>query len=163
VFKKMPFTLKEEDELINWFHLQAQKIGMLRATELCERLVNAHNKSPMESELRVICPHIRTMHKQLNIVGALKELDDKTHLLNRRHILPTFSEIRQILNLSVVHACAESVNLVTLDADDTLYSDGGTITADSPMIPVIVRLLRLGLNVALASEYCLCVPVAVYV
>ena len=43
------------------------------------------------------------------------------------------------------------MRLVTLDADDTLYSDGGVLTVDSPMIPLIVRLLRLGLSVALVT------------
>jgi hypothetical protein len=200
----MHFPLKEDDEVIFHFQQETRKRGGLAAAALIEGLINEHHASPATSELSRISPHVRTVHKPLSIVKALQELDAKTHLLKRKHVHPTvsqcstvtllldefpsrlsnmqFSELRQTLNLAVVHACADSVNLITLDADDTrksrqvcyrvyrpicsskstgvshlasaraVYSDGGTITVDSPMIPVIVRLLRLGLNVALASR-----------
>ena len=42
--------------------------------------------------------------------------------------------------VAVTHAVAPIVRLVTLDADDTIYSDRGSLTADSPVIPLIYAL-----------------------
>jgi hypothetical protein len=112
-------ALKEDDELIALFLQYTKDCGAISAAEHMERLLRDHRAEPTGSELKRLCPHARTVHKELAIRAALQELDSMTHLLKRKHVGPTFSEIRQTLNLSVVHACAESVNLVTLDADDT--------------------------------------------
>ena len=38
---------------------------------------------------------------------------------------PTFKEIRHIMNIATVHAVAPILKMVTFDADDTIYEDGG--------------------------------------
>lgn len=38
-----------------------------------------------------------------------------------------------------------------MDADDTIYEDGGVVTLSSPMIGLITRLLREGVFVALVT------------
>lgn len=41
--------------------------------------------------------------------------------------------------------------MVTFDADDTIYEDGGTVSRGSPMVDIIVRLLRAGVIVSLVT------------
>jgi hypothetical protein len=43
------------------------------------------------------------------------------------------------------------LKLLTLDADDTIYADGGVLDAASPMIPLIIKCMRLGITVALVT------------
>lgn len=84
---------------------------------------------------------------------------------------PTFKEVRHIINIATVHGVAPVLKMVTFDADDTIYEDGGTvgwgrrcvtvnetlgaaagvITMGSPMVNIIVRLLRQGIFVALVT------------
>lgn len=49
----------------------------------------------------------------------------RTKLLHRRFVAPTFQEIRHILNIATVHAVSPVLKMVTFDADDTIYEDGG--------------------------------------
>ena len=41
--------------------------------------------------------------------------------------------------------------MVTFDADDTIYEDGGSVSRDSPVVDIIVRLLRAGVIVSLVT------------
>lgn len=52
---------------------------------------------------------------------ALEEYDLFSHISQRRYVPPNFAEIRHILNISQVHASAEHMQLITFDADGTLY------------------------------------------
>jgi len=96
----------------------------------------------------------------------------------RRHVPPTFKEIRHIMNIATVraqmgqgiferahvfdrlsflswmpqiHAVTPHLRMVTFDADDTIYEDGGTVSRGSPMVDIIVRLLRAGVVVSLVT------------
>lgn len=64
---------------------------------------------------------------------------------------PTFKEIRHVLNLATIEAIAGDLKLVTFDADDTIYEDGGTISKTSRMVQIIVGLLHRGLVVSLVT------------
>lgn len=64
---------------------------------------------------------------------------------------PTFREVRHILNLATIHAIAGHLKLVTFDADDTIYEDGGSITSTSSMTSIIVSLLKRGIVVSLVT------------
>ena len=52
---------------------------------------------------------------------ALEEYDMFSHISQRRYVPPNFAEIRHILNISQVHASSEYLQLITFDADGTLY------------------------------------------
>ena len=56
---------------------------------------------------------------------AFEIYDDKYAVSQRRHLPPTFNEIRHILNLAQVIALADSLSMISFDGDQTLYSDGG--------------------------------------
>lgn len=69
----------------------------------------------------------------------------------RKRVPPTFKEIRHVLNVATINAIASDLKLVTFDADDTIYEDGGTISKTSHMVEVIVGLLHRGLVVSLVT------------
>ena len=92
----MPY-LKEEDAFITWFQNRAATDGLLAAASLAEKLCNEHRINPDTSELSNICPQMRKVLAPLCIMDAVRELNEKTRLLTREHVLPTFSELRQIL------------------------------------------------------------------
>lgn len=50
-----------------------------------------------------------------------------------------------------VHASADSLKLITFDADGTLYADGAHIEQDSEMIRLIVSLMRLKVHVSIVT------------
>lgn len=64
---------------------------------------------------------------------------------------PTFKEVRHILNLATVNAIASHVKLVTFDADDTIYEDGGVIHASSKMVGIVTALIQRGIVVSLVT------------
>ena len=51
--------------------------------------------------------------------------DSKYAVSQRRHINPSFNELRHILNLAQVMSIGESLSLISFDGDQTLYTDGG--------------------------------------
>ena len=53
------------------------------------------------------------------------QYNEGTHLLSRKYVTPTFKEVRHILNIAAINAIAPKLRMVTLDADDTIYEDGG--------------------------------------
>ena len=65
---------------------------------------------------------------------------------------PNFAELRHVLNIAQVHASAAAgLRLITFDADGTLYADGAHMQHDNEMIALIIRLLQLGVDVAIVT------------
>jgi IMP and pyridine-specific 5'-nucleotidase len=153
--------LKEQDELISHIrrlYSDARKGGSARAVHSAfstaqQQLDDHYAKrgSGEPSLLTPTCPSISPLFLRLDLLGALAELDATAHLTSRVHVPPTFSEVRSVLNLAVVAACAPSLQLLTLDADETLYSDGGNLSFDAPTIPHLIRLMRMGVRVAVVT------------
>jgi len=84
--------------------------------------------------------------------GALNEYDEFFALSRREFVPPNFAELRHVLNIAQVHASAAAgLRLVTFDADGTLYADGAHMQHDNEMIALIVRLLQLGVDVAIVT------------
>jgi IMP and pyridine-specific 5'-nucleotidase len=121
------------------------------AFEMAEKVMVEHMQCPEKSKLTRYCPSVGKIFVKLDMVRALAEFDRVTHITLRKYVPPSFAETRKIFNLAVVHAIAPSVKLVTLDADDTIYDDGLTLTADSPIIPLITKLMKLGIHVSLVT------------
>ena len=112
------------------------------------------------------------------------QYDARTKITMRRHVPPTFKEVRHVMNIATVcaawvpyelrpvaapgcartrshdcrgvvglqiHAVTPHLKMVTFDADDTIYEDGGIVSRGSPMVDIIVRLLRAGIVVSLVT------------
>jgi len=168
----MPAHLKEEDDLIA--HIQRLVVGADRALRVREGfseaqalmqehhracpplvLLGKHNVAegipPAGSSLEKVCPTVSPIFLELDLLTALDEFDCSHGLTQRRFVPPSFAEIRKVLNLSVVNAAARPLKLLTLDADETIYADGLTLSAESPIIPLLIKAMRLGIHVSLVT------------
>ena len=143
--------LKEQDGLIEmirgWIIHPEEEAGLdlsvIEVFELVEQMIREQVEKPNASTRLVkYLPKPPKFFKVLSLVEAVKEYDKRYRLLHRRYIPPTFKEIRHILNLASIKAIASTIHLVTFDADDTIYADGGSITKESPMANIIIELLR---------------------
>ncbi|OQR82490.1 IMP-specific 5'-nucleotidase [Achlya hypogyna] len=153
--------LKEEDPLIElireWIMAPIDESAGLQLTimevfALVEEMINEHvvNWGPT-SRLRKYLPTVRRIFAPMKLMEAVRQYDEATHFSKRKRVAPTFKEVRHILNLATIHSIAPTLKMVTFDADDTIYEDGGTISAASEMVGVIVGLLRKGVVVSLVT------------
>lgn len=98
-------------------------------------------------------PPVGTFFTPLPLADAFSYQDARRFISRRRFVAPSFNDIRLILNsaqlLGLVRCSA--VQLVTFDGDVTLYDDGACLTADSPVIPRLVRLLRKGCRIGIVT------------
>lgn len=153
--------LKEEDILID--HVRSmvreevacnslpQGAALEAAIGVLQRLLDEHHKNGDASELKRVLPALGRIFTRLDVVGALKEYDAGSGICARRFVPPTFRELREVINLATVNGMAPHLRLVTLDADDTIYGDGRDLPSDSPVISLIIKLMRLGVHVALVT------------
>ncbi|KAJ5715526.1 IMP-specific 5-nucleotidase [Penicillium malachiteum] len=109
--------------------------------------------SPGKSKLKLLVPSVGTFFTKLHIEDAFKYQDNRRFISRRRFVAPSFNDIRLILNSAQLLGLVRSseVELVTFDGDVTLYDDGACLTADSPVIPRILRLLEQGRKVGIVT------------
>ncbi|ETV91144.1 hypothetical protein H310_14156 [Aphanomyces invadans] len=152
--------LKEEDPLIElireWIMAPIDEsaglqLSTLEVFALVEDMINEHVASPQGSRLKKYIPKVKRMFMRINLMDAVHAYDAVTHFSRRKRVPPTFKDVRHILNLATIRAIAPTLKLVTFDADDTIYADGGSISESSDMVTVIVELLKKGLVVSLVT------------
>jgi IMP and pyridine-specific 5'-nucleotidase len=153
------FKFKEQDPIFSTLLRFITKpidslMGMTveEAFDAVEIMINDFVDDPVKNKrLLKYAPGACKMFLKLNLNRALKEFDEKTNLLSRVFVPPTFKEIRLIFARSIIHAFAPEGKLVTFDADDTIYEDGGTVSSGSPMEEIMYKMLERGLFVALCT------------
>ena len=145
--------LKEQDALIDLLRKEQLSLGTIGAFAHVRDLIAAHVEAAPDAatELRRSCPHLGRLFHPLDLSAALLAFDEHTRVIARTRVPPSFSECRKILNLATVQSCARTLQLLTFDADDTLYSDGGVLQFDAPIIPHVVRLLKRGVAVCVVT------------
>ena len=134
---KLPFKvkmLKEQDALIGFIlewilhPIDGRTLSVLEVFESIEQMITEYVKSDgAPCRLTKYVPQSPKFFLSLPLVKAIQEYNINTHLLSRRYVAPSFKEIRHVLNLAVVDSIASHVKLITFDADDTIYEDGGSI------------------------------------
>lgn len=149
------------DELISWMKEMLHHSFVLDAKHTYfdtfryfEELIDEHRLSAATgrpSKLRTLVPSVGAFHTPLPLEEAFRYYDQKYAVTGRRHIPPTFNEIRHTLNLAQVFALKSSLRLITFDGDQTLYEDGGNFQYDSILSVSIRALLRAGVHVALVT------------
>lgn len=79
--------------------------------------------------------------------------DSRRFISWRRFVAPSFNDIRLILNTAQVMSlvAAGPLDLVTFDGDVTLYDDGHSLEADSPVIPRLMNLLTKGTKIGIVT------------
>lgn len=147
------------DGLIEWMKEMLHHSFALDAKEsyfgtmtFFEQLIEEHRTKPEKSRLLQLVPTVGIFHTSLPMLRAFRIYDTKYSITQRRHIAPTFNEIRHILNLAQIIAIGESLKLITFDGDQTLYNDGGNFdAANDELALAIIRLLCHGVKVAVVT------------
>lgn len=146
------------DQLIEWMKELLNHSFVLNSKEsyhgtmlYFEELIEEYRKHPDRSRLKQFVPNVGKFHTDLKLGKAFEEYNRKYSISSRRHIAPSFNEIRHILNLAQVMAIGKNLQLITFDGDQTLYSDGGNFEDDEGLSVGIVTLLRHGCRVAVIT------------
>ncbi len=97
-------------------------------------------------------------------------------MLHREFVPPTFKEVRHVFNLATIKSVAPVLKMISFDADDTIYEDGGEtgllcpvlcsalglrndalwrcvgiINHGSTMVDIVFHLMRLGVTVSIVT------------
>ncbi|KAJ5618540.1 IMP-specific 5-nucleotidase [Penicillium herquei] len=120
---------------------------------IIDHIQHHERNAPGKSKLKLLVPSVGTFFTKLHIEDAFKYQDNRRFISRRRFVAPSFNDIRLILNSAQLLGLVRSseVELVTFDGDVTLYDDGACLTADSPVIPRIMRLLQQGRKVGIVT------------
>ncbi|KAJ1964510.1 IMP 5'-nucleotidase [Dipsacomyces acuminosporus] len=140
-------------------HTQAQEQNAHRYAEIfssIESLINEHREFaassiPHYSRLAKLVPSIGTFFTPLPLQEAFYRINKRHALSTRKHVPPSFNDIRRILNVAQVLAIADSLRLVTFDGDMTLYDDGHNFEEDNELTGLLISLLQRGINVAIVT------------
>jgi len=143
--------LKEQDKLIQFIIDLHETHTPREVMEKVERWILEHREDPKRSRLKRLVPTLGSFHTGLKLTEALEEYDLFSHISQRRYVPPNFAEIRHILNISQVHASAEHMQLITFDADGTLYEDGHHFEQNNKMIKLMIDLLRSNVKIAIVT------------
>ncbi|KAH7042421.1 IMP-specific 5-nucleotidase [Linnemannia elongata] len=121
-----------------------------------EAMIEEHRRKavkgvPEHSRLHRIVPSVASFFTPLPLEAAFLDANAKHSIAARRFVPPSFNDIRRILNTAQVMAIAPTISLITFDGDMTLYDDGTSFTENSPLIPLLISLMRAGLRVAIVT------------
>ncbi|KAL4998370.1 IMP-specific 5'-nucleotidase 1 [Aspergillus recurvatus] len=158
VLHSQPTAVQEEDatKLAEVAHDTHQRYAEIFSD--VERLLNDHIDHELsgaagKSKLKLLVPTVGTFFTRLYLKEAFEYQDEQRFISRRRFVAPSFNDVRLILNsaqlLGLVHT--KGLDLVTFDGDVTLYDDGANLSADSPIIPRVIRLLRQGIKVGIVT------------
>jgi IMP and pyridine-specific 5'-nucleotidase len=105
------------------------------------------------SKLRLLVPTVGTFFTPLLLHDAFIYQDSRRYISWRRFVAPSFNDVRLTLNTAQVMSLVRSgpLELITFDGDVTLYDDGQSLEADSPIIPRILQVLRRGTKVGIVT------------
>lgn len=107
------------------------------------------------SRLRLLVPSLGRFFTRLPLKEAFL-IEDRKRLISRRRLVsPSFNDVRCILNTAQLIALTNDallrLKLITFDGDVTLYDDGKSLTADSPLVGNLINLLSKDLFVAVVT------------
>lgn len=122
-----------------------------------ERLVEEHRAAmargdpETSTELKRLVPTISAFFTSLPLEEAWRRYDAKYAVSQRKCVPPSFNEVRHILNLAQVMALAGSLQMISFDGDQTLYSDGGNFGNNIELASLIGNCLTRGVYVVLIT------------
>jgi len=143
--------LKEQDYLIDYMRRMHETHTCEEVMLKMERWITEHRQDPKRSRLKRLVPQLGNFFTPLKLVDAFREYDSVFCLSRRKYIPPNFAELRHVVNIAQVHASADSLKLITFDADGTLYADGEHFEQDNAMIAHIINLMRSNVQVAIVT------------
>lgn len=150
------------DPLVSLMLDLIDKYALPEACAIAEDLIADHleavqHRTEPVTELSTLAPRLVSnefgrLWQPLHLREALIDYDAEAHVTCRQYVPATFRELRNICNLAQVRpAVAAPLQLLTFDGDKTLYPDRETLSADSPLVPLLLELLRRGVALALVT------------
>lgn len=113
------------------------------------------------SKLSMLVPTIGMFFTPLALEAAFLHQDAIRAISSRRFVPPSFNDVRLILNTSQIislmcpsptsNAPPSGLKLLTFDGDVTLYEDGGSLTADSPVISRLLHFLSKDVKIGIVT------------
>lgn len=149
-----------KDGLIGWlkemlhhsFVLGNSMESYLDTMTYFEELVEEHRRGDgATSRLRKFVPTVGLFHTALPMRAAFEQYDRKYAVSSRRHVSPSFNEIRHMLNIAQILAIGTKLSFISFDGDQTLYSDGGNFEEKEELSKEIIELIRAGVTVAVVT------------
>ncbi|KAJ2377986.1 IMP 5'-nucleotidase [Coemansia sp. RSA 2607] len=138
---------------------RAQEANAQRYAEIfasIEELIDEHRALHADgiaaySRLAKLVPSIGTFFTPLPLRQAFGRVNLRERISARKHVPPSFNDIRRILNIAQVIAIAPQLRMVTFDGDMTLYADGQNFEHDNALTDLLVSLLRRRIAVAIVT------------
>ena len=149
--------LKEGDplfELILKWIMSAEwdmTLTLREAIIKAEGLIEAHLENPAGSELSRKCPGIGAFFTKLPLAKALDYVNARIHVEERRFVPPSFSEVRQIFNVAQVYSLQGRIQMLTFDADDTIYDHGMDLEEGAWLVDALATLMEAGTYIAVVT------------
>ncbi|KAJ2830563.1 IMP 5'-nucleotidase [Coemansia furcata] len=121
-----------------------------------EALIEEHREFtkggiPTYSRLAKLVPSIGTFFTPLPLQRAFERVNGQDKISARKHVPPSFNDVRRILNMAQAMAIAPQLQLVTFDGDMTLYADGQNFEEDTELTALLISLLRRHIHVAIVT------------
>ncbi|KAJ2785561.1 IMP 5'-nucleotidase [Coemansia interrupta] len=121
-----------------------------------EELIDEHRALQADgiaaySRLAKLVPSIGTFFTPLPLRQAFGRVNLRERISARKHVPPSFNDIRRILNIAQVMAIAPQLKMVTFDGDMTLYADGQNFEHDNALTDLLISLLRRRIAVAIVT------------
>ncbi|ETW45645.1 hypothetical protein PFMALIP_06296 [Plasmodium falciparum MaliPS096_E11] len=117
-----------------------------------EEMFIDHYYNPQHSRLKYLIDDVGIFFTKLPITKAFHTYNKKYRITKRLYAPPTFNEVRHILNLAQILSLEEGLDLLTFDADETLYPDGHDFN-DEVLASYISCLLK-KMNIAIVTAAC---------
>jgi len=130
--------------------------AMAKAEGLIDHHLEEHaavqeGKEASVSELSRKCPGIGGVFTRLPLIKALDNYSKHHAVEERRFVPPTLTEIRQIFNIAQVFELPGRIQLLTFDADDTLYEHGMDLEPDDWIVSALITLMEAGVSIAVVT------------
>lgn len=118
-----------------------------------EEMFIDHYNDPMHSKLKFLIDDVGIFFTKIPLRKAFYTYNEKYRITKREYIPPTFNEARHILNLAQILSFEDGLDLLTFDADETLYPDGQNFH-DEILASYISNLLRkMSIAIVTAAGY----------
>lgn len=137
-------------------HIAVQVIpalpGDIQHHHLLHQQQHHHHHLP-PSKLKLLVPSMGPLFTRLPLEAAFKYQDRKRYISSRRFVSPSFNDVRLILNSAQIMAVTtySSLQLATFDGDVTLYDDGQSLEATSPIVPRLLDLLHKNVKIGIVT------------
>ncbi|SOV79151.1 haloacid dehalogenase hydrolase, putative [Plasmodium sp. gorilla clade G3] len=118
-----------------------------------EEMFIDHYYNPQHSRLKYLIDDVGIFFTKLPITKAFHTYNKKYRITKRLYAPPTFNEVRHILNLAQILSLEEGLDLLTFDADETLYPDGHDFNDEVLASYISCLLKKMNIAIVTAASY----------